>query len=591
MTCRDGRDVGRLDRRRAVTGLAAFLGTGLTVSRSTAATGGGPIDRLFFGGPIITVDDARPSAEAVAVRGGRIVGVGARRDLLARFDTRRAEMTDLRGRTLIPGFVDAHSHVTSVGALAFAAELLPPPDGRGSSVAAIQAVLREQLRTSSVVRKSGVLIGWGYDDAQLAERRHPTRQDLDAVSTDVPIMIIHQSGHLGAYNTRALEKAGVGADTPDPPGGRYRRESDGRRPNGVAEEAGHGTLSARLTPRISDDEAMAQLDAAQAIYLKHGHTTVQDGRTGAGPLAGLVKAAEGGRLKVDVVAYPDMVQNRLSSAMQSPLVSRGYANRFRIGGVKFGLDGSPQGKTAWLKTPYFHPPEGQAAGYAGYPAFASDDAFEALLTEAYRKNWQVLAHVNGDAAIDQYIRGIERVSQAVPGRDRRPVAIHAQTLRLDQVEAFRRLGIFPALFPMHTFYWGDWHRDSVLGPERARNISPTGWLLQRGMRFSSHHDAPVTVPDTMRVMAATVNRTTRTGEVLGPEHRVSPLVALKAMTLWSAYQHFEEHQKGSIEVGKRADFVILSDSPLTVPRPRIAEIRVTETIKDGVTLYTRGESA
>jgi predicted amidohydrolase YtcJ len=182
-----------------------------------------------------------------------------------------------------------------------------------------------------------------------------------------------------------------------------------------------------------------------------------------------------------------------------------------------------------------------------------------------------------------------RAAQAKHGKaDRRQVAIHAQTARADQVAAFQELGIFPSFFPMHTFYWGDWHRNSVLGPERGNNISPTGWAMQRGMIFSSHHDAPVAFPDSMRVLSATVTRVARgSGDVVGPEHRVAPLVALKAMTLWAAYQHFEEKSKGSIEVGKVADFVLLSDDPLAVDPLKIADIRVLETIKGGQTVYRR----
>jgi predicted amidohydrolase YtcJ len=143
---------------------------------------------------------------------------------------------------------------------------------------------------------------------------------------------------------------------------------------------------------------------------------------------------------------------------------------------------------------------------------------------------------------------------------------------------------------MHTYYWGDWHRQSVLGPERGRNISPTGWALGRGMIFSSHHDAPVAFPDSMRVLSATVTRVARgSGEVVGPEQRVPPIVALKAMTLWAAYQHFEETTKGSIEPGKVADFVVLSENPIRIDQLRIAAIQVLETIKSGTSVYRRNE--
>jgi predicted amidohydrolase YtcJ len=272
--------------------------------------------------------------------------------------------------------------------------------------------------------------------------------------------------------------------------------------------------------------------------------------------------------------------------MDSPYYGRTYNKRFRIGGVKLTLDGSPQGKTSWLTKPYFVPPAGQKKDYVGYPAL-KDAQVEAAIEQAFAKGWQVLVHTNGDAAVDQFLNAVDIASKKIPGTDRRPVAIHAQTARLDQIDRMKALGVIPSFFPMHTFYWGDWHRDSVLGPERAANISPTGWALQRGMIFTSHHDAPVVFPDAMRVLSSTVNRTTRTGQVLGPDQRVDPLVALKATTLWAAYQHFEEKTKGSIEVGKLADFVVVSDNPLTIDRARLADIQVLETIKEGTSVYTR----
>ena len=182
-----------------------------------------------------------------------------------------------------------------------------------------------------------------------------------------------------------------------------------------------------------------------------------------------------------------------------------------------------------------------------------------------------------------------RAAQAkYPGADRRTVLIHGQFIRPDQIAPVQALGIFPALFPMHTFYWGDWHRQSVAGPERAAFISPTGMVLRRGMKFSIHSDAPVTFPNSMRVLDSAVNRTTRTGFVLGPDERISPYVGLKAMTLWAAHEQFEEASKGSLEPGKRADLVILDRDPLKVARAAIKDIKVIETIKDGVTVWQAG---
>ena len=258
-----------------------------------------------------------------------------------------------------------------------------------------------------------------------------------------------------------------------------------------------------------------------------------------------------------------------------------------MGGTKLVADGSPQGKTAWLSRPYFVPPQGKGPDYVGYPAMPNEALMDAVDT-AVANGWQVLCHCNGDAAADVYIAALREAARkhgALNGR--RNVLIHGQTLRTDQLDAMKALGIIPALFPMHTFYWGDWHRDSVLGPERAENISPTGWCMQRDMIFTTHHDAPVANPDAMRVLSATVTRRTRSGDILGSHHCVPVPIALKAMTLWPAYQHFEEDTKGSIEVGKLADFVLLDDNPLTADRDKLAEITLEETIKEGETVYRR----
>jgi hypothetical protein len=230
------------------------------------------------------------------------------------------------------------------------------------------------------------------------------------------------------------------------------------------------------------------------------------------------------------------------------------------------------------------PPLGQDESYLGYPAFADADALK-WFSMAYANDWQMLTHTNGDAAIDQLIDISEQAAEAFPGKDRRTVMIHGQFLREDQIDDIKRLGIFPALYPMHTFYWGDWHRDSVAGIERAQNISPTGWLLNRDIKFSIHSDAPVTFPNSMRILDSAVNRTTRSGAVLGAEQRLRPMDALKAMTIWPAYQHFEEESKGSLEAGKQADMVILDQNPLSIDPTKIATINVVETIKRDVSVY------
>jgi predicted amidohydrolase YtcJ len=542
-------------------------------------------DTIYFGGPIVTVNDRQPTAEAVAVKGGKIVAVGSRSAVEKAQKGRRTAMVDLGGRTMIPGFIDAHGHMWGTGVQAMAANLLPPPDGGVRSIADLQEQLRKWMASSRISRDFGVVIGFGYDDSQLAERRHPTAEDLDAVSTDLPMIVIHQSGHLHALNTKALQMAGIDAGTEDPQGGVIRRKPGTREPTGVMEGTVLIREFLRIMPKLGPEQQLALLEAGQKLYAKYGHTTAQEGRALPGNVELYAAAARAGRLELDVVVYPEaLLVPESGGFMKGPYAGRTYRNGLRIGGVKLTLDASPQGRTAWLTQPYLKAPEGQPADFAGYPALRDDQAIAAI-SRAFQNGWQILVHTNGDAAIDQLLRAVTAASARHPGRDRRTVMIHGQTLREDQVPKLKALGIFPALFPMHTFYWGDWYVDTVLGPERAANISPTGWMVKNGMIFSSHHDAPVAFPDTMRVLSATVNRTTRSGQVLGPQHRVEPIVALKAMTLWAAYQHFEEKTKGSIEIGKLADFAILSENPLSIDRQKIADIKVLETIKKGKSIY------
>ena len=540
-------------------------------------------DSIYLGGPILTMNDAQPGAEAVAVRAGRIAAVGSRADML-KMQGAGTRMVDLQGKTLLPGFVDPHSHLSAVGMQAVSANMLPSPDGNNDSVAQLQDNLRRHMQTSTEVKELGLVLGFGYDDSQLKEQRHPTHEELDAVSSTVPILIMHQSGHFGVLNSAALKKAGVGAGTPNPPGGVIGRKADSQEPNGLLEENAFFGAAMRLVPKLNEVQAAGWLAKAQELYLQYGYTTVQDGRSSPSNIAEVIRASKAGLLKMDVVSYPDILGMGDGKVMDGPYHSRKYTGHFRIGGVKMTLDGSPQGKTAWLTRPYYKAPAGKPADYAGYGVLPTDKAND-LMSQAFQKGWQVLAHANGDAAIDQLIGAVRVASERFPGSDRRPVLIHGQTLRQDQVAQLDALGIFPSLFPMHTFYWGDWHRDSVLGPERAENISPTGWLLARGMRFTSHHDAPVALPSSIRVLAATVNRTTRSGRVLGAEHRVEPLTALKSLTLWAAYQHFEENSKGSIEPGKLADFVVLSDNPVTMPRNQLSTLKVLQTIKEDKKVY------
>ena len=540
-------------------------------------------DVIYYGGPIVTLNDQQPTAQAVAVKNGKIVAVGSENSMRS-WTGQKTEQVFLDGKTLVPGFIDGHGHMVNVGLQAISANLLPPPDGGVDSIAALQQVLKDWIAKSPVSKKYGLIIGFGYDDSQLKEKRHPTKEELDMVSKDIPIMCFHQSGHIRSYNSKALEMAGITSQTKDPVGGIIQRKAGSQEPNGVFEESAMLLVDTKILPKVGSEEMFNLAMAGQELYKRFGHTTGQEGLAIAPFLLGLTEMANRKKLEIDVVAYPPIMFPGIEKAMQSPYVGPKYQNHLRIGGVKLVLDGSPQGKTAWLTQPYFKVPEGQKENYNGYGSMPDADA-NRFIAQAYANRWQIITHTNGDAAIDQLIAGIGLAKKKYPNTMITPVMIHGQIMRADQIPELKKLGIFPSVFPMHTFYWGDWHRDSVLGPERAANISPTKWLQDANIPFSSHHDAPVANPDMMRVLSATVNRTTRSGQILGPDQRVEPVVGLKSISLWAAMQYGEGKSKGSIEVGKLADLVVLSDNPTTMDRLKIADVKVLKTIKEGKTIY------
>lgn len=551
-------------------------------------------DTVYSNGKVITVNDNQPKASAVAVKNGRIVYVGDIRGVKP-YISDTTQQVDLKGKTMIPGFVDAHGHVVNAGLQAASANLLSIPDGSVNSFKELVNSIIAWQKTDVGQRffeKTGWLLGFGFDDSQLTEQVFPTAEVLNKVSADKPVMIIHQSGHFGVFNQQALQKVGIDDCTKKIPGGAIRCKADGVTPNGVLEENAFFSALATFEEGIDTEYNLELFSLGIKSFTRFGYTTAQEGRAFTPTVELAELKANNEKLPIDVALYVDFTGKDLlkTSNFYSGSGYDGitYKNGLRIAGLKMTLDGSPQGKTAWLSKPYFVPPEGQDIDYVGYPAM-TEEQVETEIMDAYAQNRQVLAHCNGDAAIDRYLNAIEKAVDKYGVKDRRVVLIHGQTMRKDQISRLKALGVIPSLFPMHTFYWGEWHKTSVLGPERAAYISPTRDVLDAGLIFTTHHDAPVALPDSMRVLSATVTRVTRSGDILGADQRVTPYEGLKAMTIWPAYQHFEEKQKGSIEVGKQADFVVLSANPLTVDPLTIADIKVLKTINDDKVVFTYQE--
>jgi len=559
---------------------AQFAATFVLISCRLLASTTPTADTIYYGGPILTMDDDAMRVEAVAVADNRIMAVGTLQEVRLH-QGNSTEFFDLEGRTMLPGFVDSHGHVVFGGVQALSANLLPPPDGEGKNIASVIQILRSWHQANAGTAEAvNLILGFGYDQAQLAELRHPTRDELDQVSTEVPVLIIHQSGHFGVANSKLLSEVGYDASTPDPPGGIIRRQADGE-PNGVLEEtAFFGALGTALGG-IDAAGMQAIIEAGAGLWASYGYTTGQEGRTSPDLVGGLRAAGAAGLLPIDIAVYPDVLIDRDFIASNQ---SDTYENRVRVAGAKLTIDGSPQGFTALRDRPYYDPIGDYEKGWAGYAAASREDVFEAVAW-AYDQDLQIITHANGEGASDMLIAALQTAESAHGAADRRPVLIHGQFLREDQLDRYQDLGAFLSLFPMHTFYWGDWHRDHTVGPTLAENISPTGWVRQRGMIFGTHHDAPVALPNSMRVLDATVTRRTRSGDILGPTQRVDVITALKAMTIWPAYQHFEEDHKGSIAVGKLADFVVLSGDPTAIDPEDLETLRVAVTIKDNIIIH------
>ncbi len=564
---------------RAILCLVAVCLAGLSPPVIRAAD---PADAIYHGGDIVTVDDKNPAAEALAVRGGKIVAVG-KKDEVLKLKGDNTQLIDLKGRCLLPGFVDGHGHCFGTGLQAASANLLPPPDHTVKDIPGLVAELKKYA-AGETAKKYGIILGFGYDDAQLKERRHPTRHELDEVSKDVPVYCIHQSSHLGAGNTKALEVAGITADTKNPVGGVIRREKDGKTPDGVLEETIHYASLLKLLPKMGEAEFDGLAQAGMKLYAANGYTMAQEGRSLEAIDKCWMRTAEKKAMLIDVASYPDISANEKPFGLDTPWYGK-MKDGYRIAGVKISLDGSPQGKTAFLTQPYFVVPHGQPASFRGYPAMPAENVNRKVAL-CYDKGWQFICHCNGDAAGDLMLGAVKDArAKYGKGKDRRDVMIHCQTVREDQLDLMKEYDLIPSMFGMHCYYWGDWHRDSVLGAERAERISPARSALKRGMIFSQHHDAPVAMPSAIRILSSVVTRRTRSGDILGAVQRIPVDAALKSLTLWAAYQHYEEANRGSIEVGKLADFVVLDKNPLKVASSGLADLKVLETIKDGKTIY------
>ncbi len=553
--------------------------------------------RIFTGGDIITMDDANPKAEALAVQDGKILAVGSLEDVEKTAGS-GAEKVDLGGKTLMPSFIDAHGHFINAPRVISWANVSILPVGPVASIPDIINILKEHVAKFKLAPGEWI-VGFGYDANGLTEGREATRYDLDPHFPDNPVMLIHVSNHGAVLNSAGFALFDMTAETPTPPGGLIARKEGSQEPAGLVMETAFMPIFAQI-PQPSEEELLDLLKPAQMMYAAKGVTTLTEGATHAHELVFLRKAAAQKRFFLDIVSQPLGMGGELYKAFaeyivvgddQEPEVVGdpetefgSYKDRLKLGGVKLVVDGSPQGKTAFWTEPLLTPGPTGEEKWRGAPLLPPE-----TLNQTYKaiseRNIPVYAHANGDAAIDMVIEAATAAGVKAED-DRRDVVIHSQFMRPEQLDAYIPLGLFPSFFTVHSFFWGDVHVENQ-GEERAFFLSPMKSAQEKGIRFSNHNDFMVTPVDPMFMIWTAVHRLSRNGVVIGPDERVDVWTAMKAITADAAYQYFEEDSKGTLEAGKLADLVILSANPLKVDPMIIRDITVEETFKEGQTVYRR----
>lgn len=532
---------------------------------------------IYFNAQIITMEEEQPFAQAMLIEDKKIVKVGTNEEICAQEED--AAKIDVKQKVILPSFIDAHSHISS---MIFHYLLIDIGPQKCKNTDELIEVLRKEFKENPL-KQDEWLMGWGYNNEIFEEERHPTKFDLNKISTSVPIMILHASGQCAVCNSPALKIFGyAGKDFKVPSGGTVEI----RKEDTTGLITGNALHEKDLIPFPEVDKIIVALQKAIFEYTSNGITTVQDAKTGGLEYVLLKNLAELNKYPIDVISYVTKeTSRRLQKSNDIPAVE--YDNHYRIGGIKTVLDGSLHLRTAWLTKPYYIVPDNKASNYRGFP-YKTDYEVEEECVNSINNGWQINAHCNGDAACEQFLNAYEKaLSKTEMKKELRPVMVHAQMVSNEQLDKMKELGVIPTFFLDTIYYNGDFHYETVLGATRAKRLSPIKTALEKGITCTIHQNAPVIAPNVLFSIHNAVNRMTKNQRVLGQEERITVEQALKAVTISAAYQIFEEDQKGSIKAGKIADFIILDKNPLTQEASKIKEINVLETYKEGICIYQR----
>lgn len=537
------------------------------------------IEKIYVGN-IVTMEDDQPVAEAIAVGAGQIVKVGSKEEVLA-LKQDGTEIIDLKDKTMLPGFIDGHSHFSTQVLITECVDLQAPPYGECDSIEKVQQTVKKYIDEKAVPENDWV-IGFGYSDANLKEGRHPDKFDLDKISTKHPIILWHISLHFFTVNSLGLKTLGLDENTVDPDGGKFWRVGDTTELSGVA-EGSTAQLALSKIPLGNVEDLMRRVVVAQKVYNSYGVTTIQDGGCRVDEIMLLVEAARRGLLESDLVVYPC---RNFEKAMQILADYKTTNNHLKLGGFKAYVDGSYYG-TAKMTKPYPSPENPDDKNYTG-ALYNTQESLENFIRLGFQEDVQMMFHAIGDGAIDMLLDGYEKVAEEnhVDLSKRRDIPLHYVFGTPEQSDRVKKLHMFPSYFSPRAYFAVD-SDIARYGEEAIDASAPCSHAVERGMKFTMHMDTPIYPPDILTVVQAAVSRVTAQGRVLRQDLKLDIMDALKAVTIYGAYQYGDQDIKGSIREGKLADLVILEKDPRTVSPEAIRDIQVLETIKEGKTVFTR----
>src|SRR5215468_2872328 len=516
---------------------------------------------VLYNATILTVNSRQPRAQAVAIADGRFLAIGDNAEIRA-IVAARTKQINLEGKTVVPGFIDAHSHPASSGR-----RHLREVDCDLRSIREIQGAIRQRAEKTP---PGQWIVGFKYDDTKTAEGRPLTRDDLDAAAPNHPVYINHRGGHISFVNSLALKIAGVDDQTPDPQGGHFDRDSNGRL-TGCARERATGPFTQKIPSVYTRDDYREGVKIISKMMSRAGVTSVHD--TGGSPidLRAYQDAHEAGELALRVYCLIGVAHlDRMIAAG----VRTGFGDEWvRVGAVKLVCDGSISERTARLRQPYVGRPDDRGI------LVMTEEELYTHGRKAHLAGWQIGTHANGDVGIDTTLRVYERLQKESPRRDPRFRLEHCTVVSQGLIARIKALGAIPTPFSTYVYYHGEKMR--YYGAERLNHMFALRSFIDAGIRPTQASDYPPGEFIPMMALQSEVTRTDTKGNVWGPKQRITVEEAIRVGTLNGAYASYEENLKGSIEAGKLADLVVLDRDPLKEHPSTLVTIPVERTMAGG----------